>query len=108
MIDPFDWPAVWGLLGAVIYAGPKLTTCLYASEEPRHMPRCAIEAATALVTGTVAAAAFAPWIARYIHAPTAQDLRAIAAAVGMLANTTAPTIIRFLSSWVATRVKGGS
>jgi len=107
MFIPAGWPAFWGLLGAAIYAAPKLTTCFYASAGRAHLSRCAIEAATALFTGTIAAAAFEPWIGAYLRAVSVQDMRATSAVIGMLANSTAPGIIAFLGDTVLTRIKGG-
>ena len=102
-----DQPALWGFLGAIIYAAPKLTTCAYSEAGAPHVRRCVIEAGTALLIGTVTAAAFQPWLAGYLHATTPQDTKAMSAMIGMLANTTAPGIIKFLSDNVLTRIRGG-
>ncbi len=107
MIDVMAWPAAWGFLGAIIYAVPKLTTCLYAEAGAPHLRRCFVEVITALLIGTVTAAAFQPWLAGYLHATAPQDTKAMSAMIGMLANSTAPPIIKFLGDTVINRIKGG-
>lgn len=107
MADVLTWPAMWGLLGAMIYASTKLTTCAFADEGHQHLIRCFAEAFTSLCIGTISAAAFAPWLCAYMHANAPQDIRALSAVIGMLANSTAPGIINFLSETVLTRIKGG-
>jgi hypothetical protein len=102
-----DWPAFWGFLGAVISSAPKLTSCLYSGSGRGHVIRCIGDAATALVVGTISAAAFTPWAQAYSHATAPQDTKAMAAVIGMLANSTAPGVIRFLSDNILTRIRGG-
>jgi hypothetical protein len=102
-----DWPAFWGFLGAVIYAAPKMTTCFFAEAGRAHLRRCLIEGVTALLIGTVAAAAFQPWIAGYLHATTPAASQAMSAMIGMLANTVAPGVIRVLADTALARLRGG-
>ncbi len=94
MIDVTGLPAFWGFLGAIIYAAPRLTTCLYAEAGTAHFRRCLTEAVTALLVGTASTAAFSPFLAGYIHATTHQAADALAAMIGMLANVSGPTIIK--------------
>jgi Na+/H+-dicarboxylate symporter len=102
-----DWPAFWGFLGAIIYAAPKMTTCLFAEAGSAHLRRCLIEGLTALLIGTVAAAAFQPWLGGYLHATTPQDTKAMSAMIGMLANTVAPGVIKLLADTAIARIRGG-
>ena len=100
-------PAFWGLLGAIIYAAPKLVSCVYSAESRSHSTRCCAEALVALVIGAIGAAAFEPWIDSYLHGSGAQNTRAMSAVIGMLANSTAPGIIAFLGDTLLTRIRGG-
>ena len=102
-----DHPAFWGALGSVIYAVPRLTACVYSGEPPVHIRRCYVEGITAVMVGTITAAAFQPWLAGYLHAAAPKDARAMSFVIGMLANTTAPGVINFLSQTILNRVRGG-
>lgn len=102
----FQLPGVWGALGAFIYAAPRLSACLVAARQRGGgWGVCALEFATALITGTIAAAAFAPSVARLL-APDAHDLNAVAAMIGLLANPTAPKLVETLSTIASNVVSG--
>ena len=102
-----SWPAFWGLLGSIVYAGPRLTACIYARESQGHVAKCFADAFTALVVSTISAAAFVPWVGVYLHATASEDIKAMSAVVGMLANGTTPAIIDFLRDVVLNRIRGG-
>lgn len=103
-----DSPALWGLAGAVVFAGPKLTACIYnATETKVPYSRCVLETITALIIGVISAAAFEPWLAGIVHMTTPPDQRALSTVIGIAANPTAPGIISFLSDVILTRIKGG-
>lgn len=109
IFDPMFQPAWWGFGGALAYASMKVTACVYDAS-PEHGPRskCFVEAAVALLVGTIAAASFEPWLAGYIlHSTAPQETRAMSAVIGLLANQTAPGIISFLGETLLTRIKGG-
>ncbi len=89
-----QWPAFWGLLGAIVYAAPRLTGCIYSTEGRGHLARCCIESATALVVGTIAAAAFVPALATLGHVTAPEIIRASSAAIGLLANPWLPAFIK--------------
>ena len=101
-----DAPALWGFLGAVIYAAPRLSVCLFSKEPGAKALRCLIEAVTALMIGAIAAAAFSEWIIRFLHLAQILDLRAVAATIGALATPTAPAIINALSGGLMARYFG--
>ena len=106
--DVLGSPSFWGLLGAIFFAAPKLIACLYGNEEGRrHAGRCVAETTVALVVGTIAAAAFSPWLVKYVGAKTPQEAKAMSTLVGILANPIGPGVISFLSESVLTRIKGG-
>lgn len=107
--DPSLQPAIYGFLGALIYASMKVTACVY-DNDPTHGPRskCFVEAAVALLVGTISAAVFEPWLAGYVlHTTAPQETRAMSAVIGLLANQTAPGIIQFLGETLLTRIRGG-
>ena len=90
-----DWAAFWGLLGALIHAGPKFITCFYDDDHVRHpRSRCFADFVTREAIGAIAAAAFSPSILGYLHLTTPQDAKAMSAAIGMLANPLAPELIK--------------
>lgn len=96
------WPAVWGFLGAFIYAAPRWVACLVACREAKASPwPCALELAVALATGSIAAAAFSATAMALSHV---KDANAVSAMVGLLANPTAPKLVTALSSVVATAI----
>lgn len=80
--------AVWGLLGAVAYAGPVLSACLFGEHRVDHPPvRCWLDALIAMFIGSFAAAAFSGGLSGLIHQP---DVHAVAAIIGLLANLAVP------------------
>ncbi|HEY3694188.1 hypothetical protein [Phenylobacterium sp.] len=106
----FVQPAVWGFLGAFIYAGPRLSACIASPKEHGESPfACLVEFAIALIVGAIGAAAFAPWIIVSRGLTEARDLNAVAVLIGLMANPTAPTLISFaprLASTVLAAMKG--
>lgn len=91
-------PALWGVLGAFIYAAPRWVACLVACREsgaPGWL--CTLEFAVALGTGAIAAAAFS---AAALGLTGLKDANAISAMIGLLANPTAPALVNKLSAVV--------
>lgn len=98
-------PAVWGFLGAFIYAAPRLTACVVAAQAARGGSLvCLLEFFTASGVGAVAAAAFAPTLAHLVGAD--RDINAISAMIGLIANRTAPKLVETLSTITANIVSG--
>ena len=101
--------ALWGLAGAFIYAAPNLSTCLFtrkAGDGFGAIGRCVLDFAVALVIGALASAAFAQWAQAFLKRTGPEELRAIAAVIGLLANPAAPRLTARLSSWLIKKAPG--
>lgn len=99
-----EQPAFWGVMGAFIYAAPQWVACLvHCRDTGERGWTCTLEFAIALVTGGIAAAAFSRSVVGFTPI---KDLVPIAATIGLLANSTAPVLIRRLSALVGTRLGG--
>jgi hypothetical protein len=83
--------ALWGAAGAFIYAAPKLVLCFFTARAAK-LPwgRCLAEFPVSMLTGTIMAAAFSQWISKTFGQG---DMSAVAAVIGMMANTVAPGMI---------------
>lgn len=91
-------PALFGACGALIYAAPRFTACLFTAKETRgHVARCFSEAVVSLTVGSVAAACFGTFIAHLIHQTGEGSIPAVCALIGALANTAAPGLINAIS-----------
>ena len=101
-------PAWWGFLGALIYAAPRLSACLFAAQQTEgHWVQCGFEFAVSLTIGAIAAGIFGPWIgASILQATDPAQTRVITATIGLLANPIAPRIIDVLSGRVLQMLKG--
>lgn len=99
-----DAPALWGGLGAFIYAAPRWVACLVACREAkaRAWP-CSLEFGVALASGGIASAAFSALVMQTLGI---KDASAIAAMVGLLANPTAPVLVSRVSAAVANTLAG--
>jgi hypothetical protein len=93
--------AVWGFLGAFVYAGPKLVACVYSAKSSgAGWSFCAVTFIVAMVIGPIMAAAFVPMIAAFIARTAEHDVRALATVVGMIANPIAPDLVKRMSGKV--------
>lgn len=102
-----DAPGLWGLLGALIYAGPRLTACLFTRQTGEHRAwGCLLEFGLAMLIGAIAAEAFGPWVQEFLQRKGHHELRAICAMLGLLANPMAPRVIDALSGRVLKAMKG--
>jgi hypothetical protein len=100
-------PALWGFLGAFIYAAPRLTACIFASRQAGvGWFLCGFEFALALLIGVAAALPFAPLAASVLKVSDQAQIRAIAATIGLLANPAAPKVIDILSGRMLNYLKG--
>lgn len=79
---------MWGLLGAFIYAGPRLVRCMVTCRET-GAPRveCFIAFAMALCVGAAAGHIFAPVLLTYLGW---KDQNAVSALIGVFVNPAAP------------------
>jgi hypothetical protein len=98
----FEQPAFWGAAGAFIYAAPQWLACLVAcgkSGSPAWS--CTAEFGVALATGAIAAGAFT---ALAVGMNPIKDVNAIASMIGLLANSTAPLLVKRASKLAADRL----
>ncbi len=96
-------PALWGFLGAFIYAAPRMMACILTCREASVSTwPCVFEFAIALATGAIAAAAFGAAVIRLIHL---NDMNAVAATIGLLANPFAPRMVATASGVLNTALK---
>lgn len=99
--------ALWGFLGAFMYAGPRTVVAIYAARERGlRWGGHAAEGLIALLVGTIAAEAFAPWIQDYLKRTSAHDLRALGVMLGLVANRAAPTLVDLVAGKLMKRLKG--
>lgn len=105
-------PAVFGLLGALMYAAPKLGACIYSSKARGvGFGLCLFEFFIAIFVGTVAAEVFTPWgleyLAGFLKRETGgHDLRAASVMLGLLANPAVPRLVAFAESRLPKLTKG--
>lgn len=96
--------AIWGLLGAFVYAAPRLIVTLSEERAPskRWMPWA--EFFISLVTGPIGSAGFAQLVGITIHQTAVADLRAIALVIGMVANPVSPAIVHLVGENILHRL----
>lgn len=97
--------ALWGLLGAFVYAAPRL---LVAWGESRAagtgvLPHL-IEFVVALTFGPIFAAGFGEWGAGYLGWTEPRSLRAVSLVIGMVANPVAPLLVNLVTGGIAGRL----
>lgn len=84
------WPAVWGVLGAFAYAGPRLLPCLTSAHDGGRKPwACVGEFVICLIIGGIGAGAFSALAINLTHV---KDVNAVAAFIGLLANPCVPRV----------------
>jgi hypothetical protein len=97
-LDVFSKAALWGLIGGFIYAGPKLSACLYAkSQTGERSGFCIVDFVVGVMTGAAASAALTPallaqgfsWMGR----PGPHQLPAIGVAVGYAFHRLGPAVL---------------
>ena len=100
-------PALWGLGGALIYAGPRLSACVFAAADAVASGghgKCVFDFLMACVAGAICAAAFASPIAGILSLKAYPA--AVAALVGLTANKLAPTVTDSVSALVMNALSG--
>lgn len=100
-IHPVGAAAIWGFLGAFIFAGPKWGAYVVA-EKRTSLPRL-LELAIALAIGAIAAAAYGRLA---LTATGISDENAVAATIGLVANTAAPAIVKRLTARLSRAAAG--
>jgi len=90
---PWYMLALWGALGAFIYAAPKFSACFFSSRQNGGSSVvCFIEGCISVLVGIFASIAVAPWIYAFLERDGEHEIRAICAVVGLLANPIAPKL----------------
>ena len=81
---------LWGLLGALIYAGPRWVACYISCRESGFSPlKCALDFIMSLAIGAVAAAAFSAFVLTTLNW---KDENAVSALIGLFVHTVAPEL----------------
>lgn len=94
MSSVLDVPALWGLGGAFIYAGPRFSACYFeARRSDGQWSRCAIDGVIALLIGLIAAGALGVWAQQFFAREGSHELRALSTVIGLLANPCAPGVV---------------
>lgn len=97
MLESIPPEALWGLLGAFLYAGPTTARRVYAAREARGEWRWELlDLAVSLAVGTIAAVAFLPWVADFFGGLHPSRAPGAAVIVGLLANPIRPGLIEEL------------
>jgi len=96
--------ALWGLMGAFVYAAPRLLLLLSAKVDARRVIFGIAEFLVALTIGAIGATGFSAFIGAAIHQTNVGEIRAVALTLGMIANPVAPTIVHVLSTGVVRRL----
>lgn len=90
---PWYLLALWGTLGAFIYAAPKFSACYFSSKQTGEKSIiCFVEGTVAILIGTAASVAVSPWIYNFLGREGEHEIRAICSIVGLLANPVAPKL----------------
>jgi hypothetical protein len=85
--------AVWGLLGAFGYAGPRLIVAL--SEAPQNRWKPWADFIVTLAIGTIGAAGFVDLVSHLMHWQSdVSNQRALAVVIGLLSNPVAPAVVK--------------
>lgn len=92
--------ALWGFLGAVVYATTRLIAALYSLDGPlpaRRARRAWAQWAVAVVTGPIAAAGFTATIVAWPWLRSVARPEAVALTLGLSSNTLWPILVDGLS-----------
>lgn len=104
-----EWWAIWGLLGAFVYAAPRLIlSAAEAKVAGRHAWTQFAEFLVALSFGPIFSSGFGPWAAFYVKLEGAHEIRAVALVIGMVANPLAPAVVKLASGDILRRLGGAS
>lgn len=88
--------ALWGLLGAIVYAATRLIAALYSGDkppEPRRARRAWLQFGLAVVTGPIAAAGFTASIVAWSWLRGVIRPEAVALTIGLSSNTLWPILV---------------
>lgn len=104
-MDILASPWFWGLGGAFVYSGPRLSTCLFAGRESGNLCKCWVDGAVSLAIGPWAAAALTGSVQGYLGMGGVEHMPAVSATIGLLANPLAPGAIEVITAGVMQRLK---
>lgn len=97
--------ALWGLLGAFVYAAPRLLVAWGESRAAGQAPHPHFfEFVVALSFGPIFSSALGEWGAGYVGMTEPRALRAVSLVLGMVANPVAPVIIALVSGNIIARL----
>lgn len=96
--------AIWGVMGAFVYAAPRLLVSLSDQKPDRRAWMPWAEFVIAITIGAIGAAACSGLVASTIHQTQSADLRAIGLIVGMVANPVAPAIVHLVGENILHRL----
>lgn len=109
-MHPIETSAMWGALGAFIFAGPRLSACLYTSRvDGGPISKCILDFVVSVSTGAICAAAGGAWAAEVLGALDPYKFPAVAAGIGFFANKVAPYALDKapgLFDWLIARITG--
>ena len=96
--------AFWGVLGAFVYAAPRLLVSISDFKPDRRAWMPWGEFAIAMLIGAIGAAACGGLVASTIHQTQSADLRAIGLILGMVANPVSPAIVHLVGENILHRL----
>ena len=104
MVSPALQSALWGFIGAIWYAAPRLSACVFADGRHGGTSRCILDFVIALATGSSAAAVFGASVQsvsglQHYDAP-------ICAVIGLVANRTMPQVTDALGALLVNLLSG--
>jgi hypothetical protein len=104
-----EWWALWGLLGAFVYAAPRLVVAIgEAQAVGRSAFRQLAEFLVALAFGPIFSVGFGPWAAHWLEKEGHPETRALALVIGMVANPLAPALVKVATGEILRRAGGAS
>jgi hypothetical protein len=96
--------ALWGFLGAFVYAAPRLLVAFSEERPGRKWWFPLLEFAVALAFGPIGASGFTQIVADVVRQTNGADLRAIALVIGMVANPLAPSVVHLVGEGILRHV----
>lgn len=99
--------ALWGVLGAFVYAAPRVLVSWADSRstDKPMLPHIA-EFLISLTFGPIFSAGFGPFVAGYLTRESSHELRAIALVIGMVANPASPLVVKLITGRLVGSLKG--
>lgn len=88
--------ALWGFLGAFVYAAPRISVAFGESSAGASQPlrKYVYEFVVALTFGPIFALAAGEWLAQHLGRTALFELRALAFVIGLASNPIAPILVK--------------